>query len=94
MERVSVLTKATEVTTADLPFELRTPGVRSRNHAANGATTWDIPAGGLVFEEWEKNLLAQALARSDGNMADAAKLLGMTYRTFQYRSMKFGLKGI
>ena len=23
-----------------------------------------------------------------------AKLLGMTYRTFQYRAMKFGLKGI
>jgi hypothetical protein len=25
-------------------------------------------------------------------MADAAKLLGMTYRTFQYRAEKFGLK--
>lgn len=93
MERVSVLTKASEVTTADLPFELRTPSARSRNTGNGSAANWDIPSGGLVFEEWEKNLLAQALARSDGNMADAAKLLGMTYRTFQYRSMKFGLKG-
>ncbi len=55
--------------------------------------SWDIPAGGIVFEDWEKDLLAHALERSSGNMADAAKLLGMTYRTFQYRSMKFGLKG-
>ena len=93
MERVSVLTKASEVTTGDLPFELRNTGARARG-GVPGSSPWDIPAGGLVFEEWEKNLLAQALARSDGNMADAAKLLGMTYRTFQYRSMKFGLKGI
>jgi len=37
--------------------------------------------------------MIQALDRSQGIMVDAAKLLGMTYRTFQYRAVKFGLKG-
>jgi DNA-binding NtrC family response regulator len=89
MERVTVLTKGQEITPADLPFELRGEGKR----AGASQDGFEIPAEGLVFETWERNLLAQALARSDGNMADAAKLLGMTYRTFQYRAMKFGLKG-
>jgi len=92
MERVSVLTKANEITPADLPFELR-QGMRGEGGRMAGEKAFEIPAAGLVFEEWEKTLLAQALARSQGNMADAAKLLGMTYRTFQYRAMKFGLKG-
>jgi len=89
MERVSVLTKGTEITAADLPFELREEGRRP----APGSGEFEIPPEGIVFETWEKNLLSQALGRSQGNMAEAAKLLGMTYRTFQYRAMKFGLKG-
>jgi DNA-binding NtrC family response regulator len=89
MERVSVLTKGTEITAADLPFELREEGRRP----APGSGEFEIPPEGIVFETWERNLLSQALGRSQGNMAEAAKLLGMTYRTFQYRAMKFGLKG-
>jgi DNA-binding NtrC family response regulator len=89
MERVSVLTKGTEITAADLPFELREEGRRP----APAMGEFEIPPEGIVFETWEKNLLSQALGRSQGNMAEAAKLLGMTYRTFQYRAMKFGLKG-
>ncbi len=56
-------------------------------------SSFEIPAEGVVFEEVERDLMTQALIRSGGIMADAAKLLGMTYRTFQYRAMKFGLKG-
>ncbi|HKP97443.1 MAG TPA: sigma-54 dependent transcriptional regulator [Fibrobacteria bacterium] len=94
MERITVLTKAAEIAPADLPFELRNE-MRRNGDGSPGTDSgrFEIPAAGLVFEDWEKQLLAQALARSHGNMADAAKLLGMTYRTFQYRAMKFGLKG-
>jgi DNA-binding NtrC family response regulator len=90
IERVSVLTKGQEITPADLPFELRDEGRRT----AMAQGEFEIPPEGIVFETWERNLLAQALARTQGNMAEAAKLLGMTYRTFQYRAMKFGLKGV
>jgi transcriptional regulator with GAF, ATPase, and Fis domain len=52
-----------------------------------------FPAEGIIFEEWEKDLLSKALARANGVIAEAARLLGMTYRTFQYRAEKFGLLG-
>jgi len=87
MERIAVLSPGDRVSVNDLPLELRTrqrPVVDSQ---------WELPEGGINFEEWERNLLAQALQKSHGVIADAARLLGMTYRTFQYRAMKFGLKG-
>ena len=36
-------------------------------------------------------MLQKALEKAEGNVAEAARLLGMTYRTFQYRAQKFGL---
>jgi transcriptional regulator with PAS, ATPase and Fis domain len=87
MERIAVLSTGDTVTPDDLPPELR----EKSNHPTN--RQWELPEGGVNFEEWERNLLAQALERAHGVMSDAAKLLGMTYRTFQYRAMKFGLKG-
>jgi len=86
MERIAVLSTGDTVTVNDLPPELREKSNRLTNRE------WQLPEGGVNFEEWERNLLTQALERSHGVMSEAAKLLGMTYRTFQYRAMKFGLK--
>jgi DNA-binding NtrC family response regulator len=86
MERIAVLSTGDTVTVNDLPPELREKSDRLTTRECQ------LPEGGVNFEEWERNLLAQALERSHGVMSEAAKLLGMTYRTFQYRAMKFGLK--
>jgi two-component system response regulator AtoC len=87
MERIAVLTPGDKVTIHDLPMELRTGPKRSSD------MSWRLPKENIHYEEWEKNLLAQALEESNGIMSKAAKRLGMTYRTFQYRAAKFGLKG-
>jgi DNA-binding NtrC family response regulator len=87
MERIAVLTPGDKVTIDDLPLELRTEPKLSSD------TTWRLPKENINYEEWEKSLLAQALEESNGTMTEAAKRLGMTYRTFQYRASKFGLKG-
>jgi DNA-binding NtrC family response regulator len=87
MERISVLSSSDVIAAQDLPLELRLAHVSVPSNSA-----CDLPEEGLVFEDWERRILAQALSRSNGVMADAAKLLGMTYRTFQYRAEKFGLK--
>jgi len=34
----------------------------------------------------------QAMSRTDNNITKAAKLLGLTFRTLQYRLEKFGFK--
>jgi transcriptional regulator with GAF, ATPase, and Fis domain len=40
----------------------------------------------------ERNLILQAMERTDYNITKAAKLLGLTFRTLQYRLEKFGIK--
>jgi DNA-binding NtrC family response regulator len=88
IERLAVLSSGDKIRAADLP-----PEIKAKKMKAAAGTVWELPPEGIDFEEWEKNLLMQALEKSQGIMADAAKLLGMTYRTFQYRVGKFRLKG-
>jgi DNA-binding NtrC family response regulator len=91
MERITVLSTSSVIGVDDLPLELHQSHVDAVG-GTGAAATCELPREGIVFEDWEKSMLSQALARSSGVMAEAAKLLGMTYRTFQYRAEKFGLK--
>lgn len=84
MERLIILSAHDIISIEDLPIEIRNPKTQM-------ADSFEIPNSGMVFEEFEKKLLLQALTRSNGLMSEAAKLLGMTYRTFQYRATKFGI---
>ena len=88
MERITVLSSNDVITVDDLPVELK-----RTSEVPCALPLWELPKVGVVFEELERSLILQALNKSNGVMADAAKLLGMTYRTFQYRAEKFGLKG-
>jgi two-component system, NtrC family, response regulator AtoC len=90
MERTIILSAGDEIEVADLPPELRQPGA-SASSLTPEKTSTDIPDAGIVFEEWERELLQKALVKAGGNVAEAARLLGMTYRTFYYRAQKFGL---
>ncbi|PYV32245.1 MAG: DNA-binding response regulator, partial [Acidobacteria bacterium] len=44
------------------------------------------------WEEHEKAKIIEALGRTNWNITKAAQLLGMTFRTLQYRLEKFGIK--
>ncbi len=85
MERMAILAPGNEMTVEDLPEEIRSP------NADLPLVSSTLPEEGIVFEEWERSMLQQALRRANGVMTEAARLLGMTYRTFQYRAEKFGL---
>ncbi len=54
-----------------------------------------LPPEGLDLEEFlariEISLLKQALARTGGNKTEAARLLGLNFRSFRYRLAKYGL---
>ena len=47
-----------------------------------------LPLGGIVLEDLEQDLIRQALERSGGRIKEAAELLGLTYKTLQYRLKK------
>ncbi|MFL6336565.1 MAG: sigma-54-dependent transcriptional regulator [Pyrinomonadaceae bacterium] len=87
IERAILLAEADYITVEDLPLEAR----QESRPVAEGAG-FKLPAEGVNFEDVERNLILQAMERTDYNITKAAKLLGLTFRTLQYRLEKFGIK--
>jgi DNA-binding NtrC family response regulator len=50
-----------------------------------------IPDEGINFEELEKELIKKAMLKANNVAAKAARLLGMSYKTFWYRLEKFDI---
>jgi DNA-binding NtrC family response regulator len=65
--------------------------------AAGAANPWSIvlemPEVGTTFDDLEKEILAQVLARADGNQSRAARSLGLSESTLRSRLKRLGLKG-
>ena len=83
IERAVLLAEGETIGIEDLPQE-----VRQKTDA--GVLAIEIPDTGISFEALEKQLLEQALQKGR-SVSAAARLLGMTRRTLQYRLKKFGL---
>ncbi|MDQ3907281.1 MAG: sigma-54 dependent transcriptional regulator, partial [Acidobacteriota bacterium] len=86
IERAILLAESDLITVEDLPLEVRQ---EARPQVEGG---YKLPAEGISFEDFERNLILQAMERTDYNITKAAKLLGLTFRTLQYRLEKFGIK--
>ena len=52
----------------------------------------DIPDEGISIEELEKHLILRAMEKSGWVITTAAKLLGLSFRTLQYRLEKFDIR--
>jgi DNA-binding NtrC family response regulator len=86
IERAILLCEGDLITIEDLPLEVR----QEASPAAQGA--FKLPPEGISFEEVERGLIMQAMEQTDYNITKSAKLLGLTFRTLQYRLEKFGIK--
>jgi DNA-binding NtrC family response regulator len=82
VERAVLLAIGPEVSAQDLPMSVRSRDVRG---AAGSGLPSELPAMGLdlkaVVDEYESNLIRQALARTGGNKNRAAQLLGLNRTT-------------
>ncbi|MBD3869128.1 MAG: sigma-54-dependent Fis family transcriptional regulator [Acidobacteria bacterium] len=74
----------------DLPPAL----VPGSGGGARGDGEFSLPAGGVNLQELEEKLIRQALTRTRGALRPAASLLGISYKTLQYRIKKYGLDRI
>ena len=103
MERAVVLGEGERVELHDLPPEILQPalapagaGVNSGTGAAQassgspGSLEPVVPEGS--WEAHERAKILEAVQRTNWNITRAAQLLGMTFRTLQYRLEKFGIK--
>src|SRR5213083_1781335 len=86
IERAILLCEGDMITPEDLPTEVQ------QESKGIGPGAFKLPPEGISFEEVEKNLILQAMDQTDYNITKAAKLLGLTFRTLQYRLEKFGIK--
>ena len=86
IERAILLCEGDLITPDDLPSELQ------QESRGTSAGAFKLPPEGISFEEVEKNLILQAMDQTDYNITKSAKLLGLTFRTLQYRLEKFGIK--
>ncbi len=86
LERAILLCENDTVTLEDLPPEM------TQMTFASSGDQFKLPPEGVNFEEVERSLIMQAMGRTDNNITKSAKLLGLTFRTLQYRLEKFGYK--
>ena len=94
IERATLLCDGEKIMPKDLPAEVLSRKMPSRPGDKNTTRgdRFEIPNEGLNFETFERDLILQAMEKSDWVIAKASKMLGMSYRTLQYRLDKFNLK--
>ncbi len=81
IERAMVLCEGEEIKENDLPVEVCS-GTHPNIHIADG----------MSLEDMERAALIKAMETSDWVVARAARRLGVTYRTLQYRLDKFAIR--
>jgi DNA-binding NtrC family response regulator len=86
LERAILLCENDTITLEDLPPEM------TQGASAASGDMFKLPPEGVNFEDVERSLIMQAMDRTDNNITKSAKLLGLTFRTLQYRLEKFGFK--
>lgn len=89
IERVALLTEKDEITPANLPSEIVSHG-SSDVKALAELTDEGVDLEQLIVDI-EKNYLLRALERTNGTKTEAAKLLGLSFRSFRHRLQKYGI---
>jgi DNA-binding NtrC family response regulator len=86
IERSILMAESNYIEPEDLPGEITACGTLA------GGINFDLPADGIDFESLEKGLIVKAMERAEWVIGKAAPLLGMSYKTLQYRLDKFEIE--
>ena len=84
VERACALSKGPQLETTDIHID-----ARSAKAAANGSPGF-LPDG-MTMEQWEDEMVQEALRRANGNKSQAARLLGLSRNALRYRLSKIGI---
>jgi len=83
VERACALAKGNVLDAADIHLDVRPA------KAANDASGF-LPDG-MTLEQWEDEMVQEALRRANGNKSQAARLLGLSRNALRYRLSKIGI---
>jgi DNA-binding NtrC family response regulator len=85
IERSLVMSTGTVLDAGDIKLE-----AAPRPRAAQNGTPF-LPEG-MSLDQYEQELIREALRRADGNKSQAARLLGLTRNALRYRLTQMGLE--
>jgi PAS domain S-box-containing protein len=89
LERAMILEESSLIGAASLPIAITHS--EARYFSASEAPL-EIPDGGLSLVDNERQLVARALEKTDGNQTQAARLLHITRDTLRYKMKKYNLR--
>jgi len=85
IERSLVMATGTQLDAADIKLE-SAPRPRPQSEA-------NFLPEGLSLDQYEQDIIREALRRADGNKSQAARMLGLTRNALRYRLTQMGLEG-
>ena len=83
VERACALAKGSVLGPSDIHLDVRPA------KAANG--TGGFLPDGMTLEQWEDEMVQEAMRRANGNKSQAARLLGLSRNALRYRLSKIGI---
>jgi two-component system, NtrC family, response regulator AtoC len=86
LERAVALSTGTTIDAADIRLDL-SPSKPGREAAGS----LPFPPEGMTLEQFEDDIIKEAVRRANGNKSQAARLLGLSRNALRYRLSKMGL---
>ena len=83
LERASALAAGTRLEVSDIQLDSQ------RAQSADSSENF-LPEG-TTLEQWEDQMIREALRRANGNKSHAARLLGLSRNALRYRLSKIGI---
>ena len=84
VERAAALARGPMIETGDIHLDVTRP------RTPNGGTA-TLPEG-MTLEQWEDEIIREAVRRTNGNKSQAARLLGLSRNALRYRLSKMGIE--
>jgi two-component system response regulator PilR (NtrC family) len=95
-ELENVIERAVALETTELVQAERLPALGANAPPPTGALSVEITDAGFDIDAFladaEKQIILRALAKAGGVQVEAARLLGITYRSFRHRMQKLGIE--
>lgn len=105
LEHATTLELGPEISRSSLPAYLRNDAPQMARVSSDSQwrrvdrSEWTVPEMGDdgvelegIVEDVERSLIEQSLERTQGNKTEAARLVGITFRSLRYRLKKYGLE--
>jgi DNA-binding NtrC family response regulator len=87
IERACALATGSQLQASDIQLDLP----RNRSFSSSGAAPDRFLPDGMTLDQWEDEMIREALKRANGNKSQAARLLGLSRNALRYRLSKIGI---